>query len=323
MKLLIIRLSSLGDIVLTQPVVKALSDHYQDCEIFYLTKPHFSDIVKSFPEKVNILYWRNDPASLTQLLKYKFDIVIDLHNKPNTALIRLFARSKKKVVYNKQRKLREQIVRKTTTKSIRSTLELYSSALDKLNLPFHKTYPVLMANSSDVHKKYDLLENEYIMIFPGATSFTKRWLPQYFTELTDSLKDQKIVIAGSSSEMESAQYIVNNSKSDIVNLTGKTSIEELISLISSAKAVIANDSGPAHIAAALRKPQITIFGATSPKLGFAPLNENGIIITKNLPCSPCSLHGSDSCPLGHFDCMTQIKPDDVLIKLHEMICKSD
>jgi heptosyltransferase II len=75
--------------------------------------------------------------------------------------------------------------------------------------------------------------------------------------------------------------------------------------------VISNDSGPMHIAAALQKNQIALFGATHPILGFSPMNNNATVICKNISCQPCSLHGSERCPKGHFDCMNKIKPIEI------------
>ncbi len=312
--ILVIRLSSLGDIILTQPVIMNLKRHYPQAEIHYLTKPVFQDVVKSFPEDINIILWDNDLKSLIKLYNLHFDLLIDLHNKPNTALIRLFCQAKRKVVYDKKHFLRQQIVNKKTSETISSTLDLYYSVLEKLGIKPIKAYPQIKADNSAKRLLQDnaISPGKFVLIFPGATSYTKRWSLKNFAALIDLISpDNKVVIAGSNSEMELAEELRKLSNSPITDLTGRTTLPELISLVSLAKTVISNDSGPAHLAAALQKPQVTIFGATSPKLGFAPLNDYGIIISKNLLCSPCSLHGSDSCPLGHFNCMKQITPQDV------------
>jgi heptosyltransferase-2 len=175
-----------------------------------------------------------------------------------------------------------------------------------------KTRPVLKPNGSakEILQKYNLTRNKYILIFPEATSFTKCWLPEYFAELIDLVgQELQVIIAGNESEL--TDRLRRLAKSDFIDLMGKTSLKQLISLIAGSKAVIANDSGPAHLAAALAKPQVTIFGGTSPRLGFAPMNPKGVIISHDLPCSPCSLHGSDKCRLEHFNCMKMILPKDV------------
>ena len=93
MKILIIRLSFLGDIVLTEPVIHTLATQFPDSDIYYLTKPAFNDVMLSLPEKLNIIAWKNDLKSLLRLRKIKFDLLFDLHNKPNTALIKLFIKN--------------------------------------------------------------------------------------------------------------------------------------------------------------------------------------------------------------------------------------
>lgn len=322
MKILVIRLSSLGDIIITEPVIYTLATQFPDSEIYYLVKPGFKDLVLSFPEDITILPWNNDLKSLLELRKHRFDLVIDLHNKPNTALIRLFCRAKIKTVYNKKHSLRQAIVAHKTTHSISSTLDLYFSALSRINITTQSRYPQITADdSADILlKENGLRNNNYILIFPGATSFTKKWLPEYFIELINLIPaEYQIVIAGGKSEIELCAEIGKKCNNQVIDLCAKTTIRQLISLIKQARAVIANDSGPAHLAAALSKPQITIFGATSPKLGFAPLNDKNVLISQNLPCSPCSLHGSDSCPLRHLNCMKAITPQIVHKELLKII----
>jgi len=322
MKILVIRLSSLGDIVITEPVVHYLAVQYPDSDIYYLTKPAFNDVLKSFPDKINLIAWNNDLNSLLYLRNLKFDLVIDLHNKPNTALIRSFCRAKIKSVYNKAHRLRKNIVAHTTSQSISSTLDLYNSALKKINIPFQSRYPQITTNDSAnaLLEENDLQNDNFILIFPGATSFTKKWLPEYFAELIDLIVPSfKVVLAGGNSEKSVASGVTDLCHQNIIDLTAKTNLKQLISLIHKAKVVIANDSGPAHLAAALHKPQITIFGATSPKLGFAPLNDKNVLISQNLPCSPCSLHGSDSCPKTHFNCMKNITPQIIYQELLEIL----
>jgi len=322
MKILVIRLSSLGDIIITEPVIHTLATQFPAAEIYYLIKPGFKNLVLSFPENITIMPWNDDLDSLIKLRRIKFDLLIDLHNKPNTALIRLFCKAKIKTVYNKRHGLRHAIVSHKTTQSISSTLDLYFSALSKINISHETRYPLLVPDDSaeKILEENGLINNDFILIFPGATSFTKKWLPEYFIELINLVSpDFQVVLAGGESESQLSAQIIQQCNDQVIDLCARTNIRQLISLINNAEAVIANDSGPAHLAAALHKPQITIFGATSPRLGFAPLNDKNVLITQNLPCSPCSLHGSNSCPLHHFNCMKTITPQIVYQELLKML----
>jgi lipopolysaccharide heptosyltransferase II len=287
-------------------------------------KPAFSDAIAAFPQNIKIRKWHNDLASLLQLHQVKFDLVIDLHNKPNTTFIRLFCRADKIVVYNKKHSLRRRIVAHSSSESINSTLDLYFSALYKLRLKPEYTFPQLRSdnNNSGILKHYNLQKYNYIVVFPGATSFTKRWLAEDFAVLIDQISPLfPVVIGGSPGETELCRKLQEICQNEVKNLCGKTTIPQLIEILSQAKAVITNDSGPAHLTAALGAPLVTIFGGTSPRLGFAPLGDKVRIISQNLDCSPCSLHGLDKCPAGHFNCMKQVTVISVFNILMELIGK--
>ena len=300
MKILIIRLSSLGDIILTQPVAASLRQAFPDAQIDFITKPVFKPIVEKFDCLDNIIDWNESFASLRNIRKSKYDICIDLHAKFNTFLIKTFCHAKKTSTYNKKHKLRKTIVQHKTNAKISSTVDLYFSALKKLNIPFTYSPPQLHLKNPTEKKS----NNTTIGIFPGATYKTKQYPPQKLIELIQLFpQNWNVTLFGSPSEISLSSEIAANCKRKITDLTGKLNLEQLLYKISELDVVITNDSGPMHIAAALNKPQIAIFGATDPVLGFSPMNSKAIIINQTLPCKPCSLHGSSSCPKGHFNCM--------------------
>ena len=323
MKILIIRLSSLGDIVLTQPVAKILRETFPDAEIDYYTKKQFVDLVKAFGQIDNILVWEKQNAinfrKLLQLRK-KYDVVIDLHAKLNTFLIRTIVGAQKNAVYRKKHLLRFLIIKKLTRKKIDSTVSLYFSALKKLGIEKHFDYPQFSYNLNydsqplSSHRKYDfhLGNAKKILIFPGALHRTKMYPTTQFAEFIDSVPQNwncRFIVAGAKNEKNICRQLIFNTKTDIIDLCGKLTLSELISAIEAADVVISNDSGPMHIAAALKKPQISVFGATHPKLGFAPLNKKAIVLKADIPCQPCSLHGAEKCPKNHFRCMKMISPE--------------
>lgn len=329
MKILILRLSSIGDIVLTQPVVAALVKHYPTAEIHYLTKKPFRPIVEAFGFPIIIYNWE-ELKSFGALLKFgrshKFDLVVDLHNKFNTLLIKTIVAGKKTVTYEKHHLLRRKIVNHKTTKTISSTVKLYFTSLKKLGIVDKFSYPILTASNLDNPKILKLLskepEQKLIGVFPGAQHKTKQYPVDQLLEaliLISQNSNCKFVILGSASEKHLAEYLTHNSKLNIIDLCGELSIKELIEVTSKLDFVISNDSGPMHIAAALNKPQLAIFGATHPKLGFAPLNKRAIILTAELTCQPCSLHGGASCPLQHFNCMKNVSFESVAKEINQLI----
>jgi heptosyltransferase-2 len=323
-KILVIRLSSLGDIVLTQSAVQAIRDEFPDAQIHYLTKKIYAPIVEMFNCVDEIHYWENKFILLKNLRNIKFDIAIDLHSKFNTFIIKSFVRAKRTVTYNKRHFLRCQIIKGKTDKAILSTVGLYFTALKKMELEIEVFAPKLFpAKNTEIPEVFSSGKHaKQIGIFPGALHKTKQYPVQQLAEFIDSIPaewDCRFLIFGSKAESELVVKLNSMTKTDVIDLCGKLNLQQLVFAINEMDVVITNDSGPMHIAAALEKPQIAIFGATHPKLGFAPMNTKAIILSANLQCQPCSLHGSEKCPKEYFNCMSSISTGQILNSLKTLM----
>jgi len=330
MKILILRLSSIGDIVLTQPVVAALEKQYPNAEIHFLTKKLFRPIVEAFGLPITIHPWE-ELKSFRGLFSfgraYKFDLVVDLHNKFNTFLIKTAIAGKRTVTYKKHHNLRRKIVNHKTAETISCTVDLYFTALDKLDFTYMQSHPALIAHelmNPELSKHFSKTDSKQklIGVFPGAQHKTKQYPVEQLKHVLQLIsQDKKLLFftLGSATEQHLADFLIKNTNLEIIDLCGKLSIKELIDVTAKFDFVISNDSGPMHIAASLGKPQIASFGATHPKLGFAPLNENALVLTTNLTCQPCSLHGAEHCPLEHFNCMKKLTPELVAEKINQLI----
>lgn len=311
MNFLIIRLSSLGDIILTQAVVAALKRNYPNCQITFVCKEAFKGIVQMMGS-IEVLCWRENLGFFKELREQEYDAVIDLHGKLASHLISLSARARKKYRYHKQHKLRQQIVKHETDESISSTVDLYFSALTEL-LPEEsweppKLYPHLL-QKDEVSLPEEWTGKKVIAIFAGAAHFTKTYpLAQYRDFLRLAKEDWRFIFLGSEAEKDLSEAIRGSFETVSINQCGAYDLASLASLLQKVDLVISSDSGPMHLAAALGCRQIAIFGSTHPRLGFAPLNPKAEVLCADLPCQPCTLHGRDSCPLGHWDCMTQVTP---------------
>jgi heptosyltransferase II len=133
--------------------------------------------------------------------------------------------------------------------------------------------------------------------------------------VADKLIDEwkcKILLFGSEKDSSSVNQVVASMRNEAINLCGKTNIKTLSFLISKCHLFITNDSGPMHLASASQIPLVAIFGPTTRELGFFPLGAKSIVVEIDLPCRPCSLHGGEKCPLGHFKCMKEISAEMVL-----------
>jgi len=323
-KILVIRLSSLGDIVLTQSAVQVLRNEFPDVQIHFLTKKIFAPIVEMFNCVDEIHYWENKYLLLKNLRKLKFDLAIDLHSKFNTLIIKNFINAKQTVTYNKKHLLRRKIVKKRTNKTISSTVALYFTALRKMGLESEVTIPKLFpANNAVMPEILPVSDKtKYIGLFPGALHKTKQYPVEQLAEFIDSVPikwNYRFLIFGSKAERLLAGELNSLTKTNIIDLCGKLDLQQLVYAMNKMDAVITNDSGPMHIAAALEKPQIAIFGATHPKLGFVPMNKKAILLSADLPCQPCSLHGGEECPKNHLNCMKSITTAQILESLKILI----
>jgi len=316
MKILIIRLSSLGDIVLTQPITAELRRLYPKAQIHYLTKAAFAGLVGTFGTIDRIIPYDLSLAFHLEQAHSGYDLVIDLHAKLASFLISLCCFRSKVLRYHKARSIRTRIVKKHLKQGIESTVVLYLSALNRLpdfraSEPLSK--PVLIVPELDVDFPPIPPGKTITAIFPGATHKTKMIPSQKLAETVQSLSESHyFLILGSSSEHWLGEIILKGQADAGINLCGKYTIPELIKAISKTDLVISNDSGPMHLAAALGKKQIAFFGATHPALGFAPLNPDAALIVKNPDCQPCSLHGGEACPRGDFRCMNDISPSEIV-----------
>lgn len=324
MKILVLRLSSLGDVMLTQPVVAELKDRYPGAVIHYLCKPEYAELVRLFGNVAEVLPYRKSLLWHLGLLSRSYDLVIDLHAKFSTWLLRNLVRAKQKVVYDKQRALRQKIVRKGKGLAIESTLRLYYSALDKLfpesgytNRPLRQ--PVLQLNNLRIkHLSLPPVHpgKRIAAIFAGAAHPTKIYPLQQWVELIRLKQDRyQFWLLGSLADRDLSETIASQFEQGVYNFCGAYGLAELVLVLSRCDLVISGDSGPMHLAAALGLKQIAIFGATHPRLGFAPLNEKAVVLSADLECQPCSLHGSKRCLLGHFNCMKRLTPELIAQKM--------
>jgi len=317
MNILILRLSSLGDIILTQPICAILQKVYPECHLDFLCKEEFKELPEMFVPPVNVLVYQKTLKFHLWLSKRKYDLVLDLHSKFSTFLLMLFLRAPQKVRYNKQRRERKRIVKGDKKIRIESTVALYASALTKLGINEPWSYPRLqvneilndeLPNSPAAKQKNTFTDAVKIAIFPGANHFTKRYPAANWIQLINSNPQYNFLLFGSPADAEICSSIAQKCLPNCRNKCSTLSLRELVAELNSCDIIISGDTGPMHLGASLHKPQIAIFGGTHPRLGFKPLNKKAIVLCAELSCQPCSLHGREKCPLQHFNCMNAISP---------------
>jgi ADP-heptose:LPS heptosyltransferase len=311
MKLLVLRFSSIGDIVLTSPVLRCVKEQVPGVELHVATKSAFADLVRFNPHVGKVHELGEDLGALIQQLKTEgFDGVIDLHHNLRTARVKralgIPAHSFNKLNIEKwllvnlriDRMPRMHIVDRYLATVAHLGVKNYGMGLD-LFIPAERNVP--LSALPPAHQA------GYTALAIGAAHATKR-LPQHrLIELARSIEGP-VVIIGGPEDRPVARAITSAIGGRVFDATGRYDILGSASLIRDARAVIAHDSGAMHIAAAFKRPVVTIWGNTVPLFGMGPyipqFPERAMISeVPGLPCRPCSKIGHDRCPKGHFHCM--------------------
>jgi len=321
-KFLIIRFSSIGDIVLTTPVIRCLHKKYPDAEIHFLTKQSFRGILADNPF-INKIHTLGDSFELMlhELKTEEYDYIIDLHHNLRTLRIKKYLKNVKAFSFNKLN------VEKFILTSFKIDTLPKKHIVDR-NLETLKTLGVLndglgldyFIPEKDVVKNEDLPTSHlhgYIAIVIGAALATKKMPVHKLRELCNAI-DHPIILLGGKEDYDDALIIASVDPVKIYNACGKFNLNESADLLRRSKLVITHDTGLMHIAAALQKPIISIWGNTVPAFGMYPYygknsKQNYDVVEINkLWCRPCSKIGYKKCPRGHFNCMEKIAVNDII-----------
>lgn len=319
-EILVVRFSSLGDIVLITGVLKYLKENIsENIAIDLLTHSHFAGVLQDYPYIRNI-YTIKKGDSLIDLNETistmpNYDIVFDLHSNIRSSFTRLVS-SCKSYIYKKNSVARRLFVKYRLCRSA-----LSEHVVVKYFKPFMKAFKLEMPNIETLRpylpfpniSKNSSLKN--VVIHPFASKSTKEW--PFFTELGKMLLDDGVnVIYIGNGEIEVPEGADNK--------TGKVSLSALIELIAQADVFVTTDSGPMHIATALNIPVIAIFGPTTKEFGFYPVFKNTKVIEYiGLKCRPCHIHGSNYCYKKHFKCMLDIGVEEVRFHVNNILNSND
>ncbi|GAB4535405.1 MAG: lipopolysaccharide heptosyltransferase II [Thermodesulfovibrionia bacterium] len=346
-RILIRGVNWIGDSVLTLPAIRAIRKGFPDAHISILVKPWVSDIFKGNPHIDEIILYNISKLKLIKgLRRRQFDMAILLQNAFDAGLIAWLSGIPERIGYRTD--LRGPLLTKAipVDSSIlkRHQVYYYLNLINSIGIETddHQPYIHLMDderewarrllnNSFNIEDGFPLLLTPPLIgLNPGATyGSSKRWLTERFAELIRRIVDElngRVIIFGSPSEVRLVDEIIRELDTDnplpithytsrILNMAGRTTLRELIALISECDVFITNDSGPMHIASALSVPTVAIFGSTNPST-TSPFGEGNRVVYKGLPCSPCLKR---ECPEGHLRCMKDITVHDVFSALKEVI----
>lgn len=311
-KILIIRFSSIGDIVLTTPVVRCLKQQLPDAEVHYLTKRSFKGIVEHNPfiTKVHSIE-KNVNEVIAELKSHNFDFVIDLHNNIRSLQVKT-ALGKPSSTFKKLNFKKWLLVNfKINKMPNQHVVDRYMQTLDKLGVKNDLQgldYFIPEKDEVNVALFPKTHQAEYIGFVIGAKHATKQLPVEKIIGICKQL-NQPIVLLGGKEDIDNANIIEKAVGANIYNACGKFNLNQSASIIKQATKIITHDTGLMHIAAAFKKEIISVWGNTVPALGFSPYLPaiaSKMVEVKNLSCRPCSKIGYKKCPKGHFKCMMLI-----------------
>lgn len=332
----------LGDTVLTLPLVRQVRDQLRPDALVVVTKPELAFVFSG--EECTVLEddkqgqnrgVRGFFRMVSALRQNQFDMALVPHRSLRSALLAWMARIPIRVgfvgssgwfLFNRLAPFDH--VQHDSERNLRllkmvSAPKASQAASDSFAIRLH---PEDKQKAAALWRRWDVQPQKEFLVgmAPGASRRTKQWLPDRFATVARQLKQQhpecRIVLFGGPEDHLLCEDVAAQIGSSALNLAGQSRLEELPGLLSDLKLFVTNDSGPMHIAYGLGIPTVAIFGPTVKEFGYYPKGPaSRMVEAEGLPCRPCGLHGSKTCPEGHFLCMKQITEDHVLQACQEVL----
>ncbi len=308
MKILIVRFSSIGDIVLTTPVIRAIHEQRPDIEVHYLTKSAYKGILEN-DKRIHTLHTIDKKIEeiVSQLKAEQYDHIFDLHNNIRTLKLKkklgVPATAFKKMNIGKWLLVHFKIQLKEN-----HVVNRYFDAVQKLGIQNdHKNGAVELPHSFAI-ESMGLIEKQYVAVAIGAQFATKVAPVSVLAEIINHI-DAPLVLLGGPEDEDRAKELMNQlTSTQVVNAVNRCKLMDSVEIVRQAKVALTHDTGLMHFAASFSVPIVSIWGNTVPELGFAPYYPNhpenfSIHQVENLSCRPCSKIGYHTCPKKHFNCM--------------------
>ena len=324
-KILLIRFSSIGDIVLTSPVPRCIKNKYPNAEIHFLTKGQYTSLLAFNPyiDKVHLL--DKSPASKALELKVEgYDYVIDLHNNLRTQIFKsvLGAESQAFDKVNFEKWLAVNFKQVSGLPQIHivdrylNTCKALGVSNDNEGLDF------FLNPEENIDEFICQIGEGYVAWAIGAQHFTKRFPSQKIIAVCKLLQ-MKLVLLGGKEDKAEADKILDSLSGQVVNLCGSLSMHQSAMIVKEAKLLVSNDTGLMHIGAAFKKPIVSLWGNTIPEFGMTPYYgkyeiPNMKFEMGDLKCRPCSKIGFNACPKTHFNCMNQVNEAELAQTIQQM-----
>jgi len=316
-KILVIRFSSIGDIVLTTPIVRCLKKQIPNAEIHFLTKTSFVSLVENNPYISKIYSIKDKVTEIRkELEKENYDFIIDLHHNLRSAQVKRALRAKA-FSFNKLNIEKWLLVNFKINKLLNihiveryfETVKTLGVVNDNEGLDFFIPEKDLV----NVPSIFKLNPNGYHALVVGGSYYTKQ-IPLNKLQEICRLSNKPIIVLGGKEDAATGLQLEKEFAGNVFSACGKFNINQSASIVQQADKVITSDTGLMHIAAAFKKDVFSLWGNTIPEFGmypYLPGKNSKILEVKNLSCRPCSKLGYNKCPKGHFKCMNEINVKEI------------
>lgn len=331
-RILVIQTSFIGDVIMSTPLLRAIRQLFPVAELDVLIIPGNIpllegnpnvDHILTFPKKNKVTKFFHFLRLSTRICRNRYDLAFSLTISFTSSLLMLLAGIPNRAGYTRQKLLTHAVrVKKGLPVRLRH-MQLLTPFTTR---EFSGDTEIFWDNSHN-RQAAELLgelkvQRPLIGIAPGSVRFTKRWPQAYFTELTAELGrlGLALVFLGSKAEEKLCSDIIAAAGISALNLAGKTDLKTLTAVISRLDLLIVNDSGPLHIANAVKTPVLAFFGPTVQEFGCYPFGEKDIVLeVDDLKCRPCRKHGGRKCPEQHFRCLREITPQIALSAVNKIL----
>jgi len=323
--ILIVRFSSIGDIILTTPVVRCIRKAYPGAKISFLTKKEYAPLVSGNADISEVIAFDKQsglPELIRLLRDQNIDWFVDLHNNLRSNLIRILLRFPEVSSYHKQTLRRHLLVRfgKSYWREAKPVYLRYFDALKHRQIGYDGEGTSVMVPPSVVEEVQLKLKSDgwdgiqpLLVICPGASFRNKEWIPERFGLVASQIMESQnafVVFLGGKADKLLCDTIISGMQVNVPSYAGQLSLQGSAALLQQASVVLTNDSGMMHLAQSQKTAVVAIFGPTSRELGFFPFPEKSIVLEKELPCRPCTTQGLHHCPEKHFNCMKLIETEE-------------
>jgi len=325
-KILVLRFSSIGDIVLTFPVVAALKAAYPDCQIDYVTKPAFRHLLEACPGLSHIFTLESSIRQLRKDINFQsYDAVLDLHNNLRTLLLTAFSGVKvykyPKNNWNKWLLTRFKVKQERRQHVVERYLSTLKQAFGLEVLAPENPYEIPESEQFSIQDATGFTPRKYVAFAIGAQFATKRLPTDLMIKLLQKMEHPLVLLGGKEDQQTANEIVAALGGQKVVSMVGQLNIHGSAWLVKNAAALLTHDTGLMHIGACFEVPIHLIWGNTLKDFGMYPFRleqENCFQYeVENLKCRPCSKIGFQNCPKGHFACMRQQDLDFISTQLNQ------